>query len=92
MRGIVTAVIARGVKESDLDPHSRNKLRWYSEASGQLHRDEISRRKIVTENGKKKVVLTDDKGRIIDEYATPSLPKKEIKFISNNVEVISPSL
>lgn len=50
-----------------LDPYSRSKLRWYSEESGEKHRDEIRHRKIKVINGKKVAVVVDDKGRVIEE-------------------------
>jgi len=78
--GWTIACLERGVKEENLDSYSRTKLRWYSQAEGKAHEDEVRHRRIVSEDGKKKTVVVDSKGRKIDEVPIITHPKKEIDW------------
>src|SRR3982751_2534846 len=60
----ILVVFERGYKEGDtLDPYSAAKLRWYSDPSGNRHRDEITHRVNMPGYGQ---VIVDNRGRIID--------------------------
>lgn len=49
-----------------LDSYSQAKLRWYSDTSGERHRDEIKHRAIKQVGGEKVVANLDSKGKVID--------------------------
>ena len=67
-----SVVFDRTYREGDsLDPYSAAKLRWYSDESGEYHRDEISRRQLKSDqNGNTYAIVTDEKGRKIDDLPT----------------------
>lgn len=75
-------VFDREYKQGDaLDPYSASKLRWYQ--SEDAHVAEIKNRKTIYKDGKPVQVVTDDKGRIIEEVANIPVAKNMGK--SNNV-------
>lgn len=77
-------VFDRTHKEGDvLDPYSKTKLRWYSEESGGLHREEITRRKFVDRNGERIPFVVDSKGRLIDELPVVQVTGKKMGTKAN---------
>lgn len=87
-KGLTIACIERGKTEKDLDNYSQTKLRWYSQVDGKAHLEEIGNRKIEMRDGKEVILVTDNKGRTIEEMPILKLPKKEPKFTSHNIQEV----
>lgn len=56
---------AYDINQKELDPYSKMKERWYTEKG--RHEEEIKNRKTITKDNKKVIIVTDDKGRRIDD-------------------------
>jgi DNA-directed RNA polymerase subunit RPC12/RpoP len=87
VRGIISKSYELNIDKKNLDPYSKQKERWYQDPLGRAHIDEIKHREYRTENGKKKIVIFDSKGRKIEDAVSVKPPEKKVEINYNPLTV-----